>query len=960
MPPQVQRPADGADALARLELDIARRELRVHGAVVPLGSRAFDIIEVLAGAVEDLVSKDALMARVWPGTIVEENTLQVHISAIRKALGPERALLQTLSGRGYRLLGNWQIRRDRELPVKPTVAAVPSPVVPLRRTNLPETTAELIGRTVAVRRIQDLLSAYRVVTLTGPGGIGKTALALEVARGLFPQFQGEGCLVELAPLANAGLVPSAAGAALGLKLAGDAISAEAVARTIGNRKLLLVLDNCEHVIEGAAALAEIVLRLCPEATVLTTSREVLRIDGEFVYRVPPLDVPPESYEPPDEAVEHSAVQLFLARLRGLGAVLTPDQQDLATIAAICRHLDGIPLAIEFAAARTATLGLYQVAAGLNDRFGLLIRGRRTALPRHQTLRAVLDWSYDLLAPEEAAMLRRLAVFIGDFSLEAAIAVSTDEADSAAAVVGTIADLVAKSLVVADFGSGPARYRLLETTRFYAAERLRQDSSFREIARRHARFYKDVLGPAEAESETRPQGDWLAVYGQHIDNVRAAIDWAFSADGDAELGIALTIAAVPLWVQFALLDECRKRVERALAAVDAGAAATERQHMQLFVALGWSLLYGVGRATDVGAVLTLALELAERLDDRGYRLRALWGLCIDQFNSGQFRAALDFAQRFAGVATTSSDAVDLLLGDRLLGTALHYFGDQNRARHHVDRALAQLAAIADQPQIVRVRFDMRVSTHYFQARILWLQGAAQEALRLVESTIDEGRAIGHALTFCSVLGQGACPIAFLAGDLDAAARYGAMLLDHTERHPVRLWRLWAQCFAGLLAMKRGDVPGGLGVLRRELEAAGDARFLPRFLLLLGELAAGLGESGEVPEGLRTVDGALARCKTRDEGWYLAELLRIKGELMIRSGGDGVPAADACFTDAAVVARAQGALFWELRVAVSRARLHLAQDQPAEARQILAPVYERFARGLETADLRSAGAILQSIA
>ena len=255
------------------------------------------------------------------------------------------------------------------------------------------------------------------------------------------------------------------------------------------------------------------------------------------------------------------------------------------------------------------------------------------------------------------------------------------------------------------------------------------------------------------------------------------------------------------------------------------------------------------------------------------------MCIDQFNNGELSAALEFARRFAGLAAQSADAIDLMMADRLLATALHYFGDQRAARHHIDRALAQLAALAQQPQIVRVRFDMRVSTHYFQARILWLQGFAEQALRVVEHNIEEGNAIGQALSFCSVLGQGACPITFWAGDLDAAERYGAMLLDHTERHPIRLWHVWARCFNGLMIAKRGDIGTGLRALRGGLEQAGDARFLPRFLLLLGELAACLGKAREVGLGLETVDETLARCEARDELWYIAELLRIKGELTL---------------------------------------------------------------------------------
>jgi predicted ATPase len=301
-----------------------------------------------------------------------------------------------------------------------------------------------------------------------------------------------------------------------------------------------------------------------------------------------------------------------------------------------------------------------------------------------------------------------------------------------------------------------------------------------------------------------------------------------------------------------------------------------------------------------------------------------------------------------------------MGDRILATALHYIGDQTNARLHIDRVLAYLASLAQKPQIVRLRFDMRVSTHYFQARILWLQGFADQALRVVKHNIEEGHAIGHALTFCSVLGQGACPIAFLAGDFDAAARYGAMLVEHTERHPMRLWQLWARCFNGMVMAKRGDVTAGLGVLRGELEKAGEAKFLPRFLLPLGELAACFGQAGEVKEGLAIVDDALTRCKMRDEGWYLSELLRIRGELILKGGKfESVAESEQEYLLALDCARHQGALFWELRTATSLARLWRDQGRSAEAAALLQGVYNRFTEGFATADLKAATALLETL-
>src|SRR5271168_3460592 len=544
-------------------MDLTRRELRTHGAPVPLGSRAFDIVEVLARSAGELVTKDEIMHQVWSGAVVEESALQVHISAIRKALGSDRGMLKTAFGRGYRLLGAWTIRQER-ISATPVVLQIVPPTEFL--TNFPPASSELIGRIGAREHLGDLLSAYRVVTLTGPGGIGKSALALAVARSMFPIFQGDGWLVELASLSDPGLVPSAVASVLDLKLGGDEISAEKVSRVIGDKKLFLILDNCEHVIDAAAELVEAIVRLCPRTTMLATSREVLRIDGEYVYRVPALDVPPENQMEPEVILEHNAVELFIARTRTQDPDISLLSENLPAIASICRHLDGIPLAIEFAAARAATLGVQQVATRLDDRFGLLTSGRRTALPRHRTLRATLDWSYELLPDEERLLLRRVAIFSSGFTLDAAAAVMSDRDNAAPYVAEGIANLVAKSLIARDTSATSGRWRLLETIRAYALEKLGESGEFERLARRHAEYYRHLFEHAEREWETRPTAEWLADNGREIDNLRGALDWSFSPDGDWSVEIELTAAAVPLWVQLSLMAECRTRVEQSLSAL----------------------------------------------------------------------------------------------------------------------------------------------------------------------------------------------------------------------------------------------------------------------------------------------------------------------------------------------------------------------------------------------------------
>ncbi len=296
-------------------------------------------------------------------------------------------------------------------------------------------------------------------------------------------------------------------------------------------------------------------------------------------------------------------------------------------------------------------------------------------------------------------------------------------------------------------------------------------------------------------------------------MRAALDWAFAGEGDAGLGIALTATAVTLWVRLSLFAECRERCKTALAAL--GDGGDDRIRMQLMSALGWSLMYGEGRAREARPILETTLDLADRLDDKDFRLRALWGLCIDQFNNGQFGKARALADRFASAAASSSDHTDLMLGDRLTAVALHYLGDQNEARQRIDRVNASLHVLVEKPKIFPL--DLRISTQYFRARILWLQGFSDQARALAANNIEEGRANGHALTFCSVLGQAACPIAFWAGDFEAAERHGTELLEHAERHAIRLWGLWARAFNAAVGARRGDIATGLPLLREEAQS-----------------------------------------------------------------------------------------------------------------------------------------------
>jgi predicted ATPase len=571
------------------------------------------------------------------------------------------------------------------------------------------------------------------------------------------------------------------------------------------------------------------------------------------------------------------------------------------------------------------------------------------------LRATLDWSYELLTEPKRVILRRLAVFAGAFSLEGVGAVVASPELASAEVVAGLVDLVAESLVVMEIDATLARYRLLDTTRAYALEKLGESGERERLARRHAEFYRDLFEQAETEWETRPIAEWRADHAPQIDNLRAALDWAFSPDGDPSIGVALTAAAVPLWMQLSLMEECRGRVERALAAFAAGARRDERREMRLHAALAVSLMYTRGVVPEIGAAGTKALEIAESLNDDEYQLRSLWGLWSFYTGSGRHHVALTLAQRFHALAATRSDPNDRLIGDRIIGTSQYYLGDLLSAQCHLERVLARYVAPAQKWQIFRFEVDQWAAARISLARILWLQGLPDQAMRTAESSVADARATNHAMSLGQALALAACPIALFMGDLGAAEHYVEMLVDHSTRHALARWRAWGLSHQGMLAIKRGDLSSGLRLLRAGLEEPGAAGTVPQFFTSL--LAEALGRAGQIADGLAAIEEAIGRSEPTEERWAIAEFLRIKGELLLlQRERDAAAAAEDHFRQALDWARRQGALSWELRAATSLARLLRDQNRSTEAIALLAPVYDRFTEGFDTDDLKAAKAMI----
>ena len=887
------------------QVDSRRRELRLRGAAVPIGIRAFEIIEALAQSAGQIVSKDDLMDRVWPGAVVEENTLQVHISAIRKALGSDRGLLQTKFGRGYRLLGHWTTREQTARANPEDFALPPAPARPVRG-NLPIAPSILVGRHAAVRLLLDLISAYRVVTLTGPGGIGKSRLALEVARLLSPAFAHDVWLVELASLSDGALIAATIAGAIRLDRTGSGVSAASLARAIGDRRLLLVIDNCEHLIDASATVAETIIRNCPAVSVLATSREIMRVEGERAYRVPPLDLPVDSAAnaAADEILQTSAVQLFIARTAGTLAGEWPQEQ-LAAIAAICRRLDGIPLAIEFAAARAATLGSQDILSHLDNRFELLTSGRRTALPKHRTLRAVLDWSYDLLPDDERILLQRLSAFTGSFSLQAAIAVAGSNDAPPVAIADGIANLVAKSLLTIDASTdGGGRWRLLETTRSYALEKLAGSGAKPPIARRHAEFYRDLLAPVAVAADSHEAAANKARLAPEIDNVRGALDWAFSAQGDISLGAALTVSTVPVWMHLSMMVECRDRLQRAMTALEQAAGLAVDLQIRLKIALAVSLLYTMGSPDRIRSALAEVTNLASNTNDRDAQLRAAWASWTLHFNTGALGAARQAANRLLQLAAETGNPLDSLIGHRLLGNTLHSLGKQAEARRHLEQAIALAPMPSASRDLLWRHQDQQVLARAMLARVLWVQGSPDQAARHVEASMELAKEMQNRLSLRYALVWAACPVALLGRQLAPAERWMNALRSLSQEPGEIFYARMGNCLDRVLRIRQGKFADGAQALNNGLawfDATGWTTCRVEFLAALAE---GFDGAGQLANALSTIGRAREQCERSGEYRYFPELLRIQGELLLRSGES--VAAEALFTELLRWAREQGAL------------------------------------------------------
>ena len=729
---------------------------------VPLSGRALDILSALVASASRPLSKRELMGLVWPDVTVGEASLRLHVANLRKALGDGQngvRYIETLSGRGYCF-------------VAPVTRRVASPLISPTSGNLPRR-PPLIGREEELADVVDLLGRERLVTIVGPGGVGKTRLAIACATMVENTYADGAWLIDLAPVVDPSLVVGSVATALGLGRGDAVLSAQLIATAIRDRRLLLVLDNCEHLVDAAAAVSEVLLQDAPDLTILATSQEGLRLDVEQVYRLDPLALPPPDAR---DVADYGAVALFSHRARAADRHFDLSASNVADVVEICRGLDGVPLSLEMAAGRLASLGVEGLRASLDARFSVLSTGLRTADARHRALRDTVTWSVGLLDETEALVFRRLGVFAGGFSLEAAMTVVAVGELDRWTVAQTLATLVDKSLVTVDRPE-PARYRLLETLRLYAREALEGSGEWDRVAESHARHFCAVFSPCRAEWETTPDPAWRSAYLPELSNLRAALDWSLAGAERAELAIELTASAGFVWDAWGLVEEggrfaarvaelLDERTPVALAAEVLRDVGLFRRHYDHNASHGFlqrsaTMFHQLGDDANVAKVnLTLAnlyLNIGRHVE-----AEAVLGGAREALSSGAHKRSLCQAMITLGVAAAFQEhfpeAVDdnramldlaAQLGDPLLEhSVLMHLSLLAFARGESERAIALgrdfvlSARRLRQPRHVREALDNLIAYLLAADRLEEARPVAEEALLLLRDQAETGIIIRH--------------------------------------------------------------------------------------------------------------------------------------------------------------------------------------------------------------------------
>jgi predicted ATPase/DNA-binding winged helix-turn-helix (wHTH) protein len=915
------------------ELSIGERVLRRDAQVLSLGDRALDILIYLADRPGVVIAKQELIDRVWSDVTVEEGSLRVHVAAIRKALADGQfgnRYIANIKGRGYSfvgtvvpLAGNTERRSDRSqhqgrLPVRPLL---------------------MIGREIVVGEVSDRLRDERFVTLLGPGGIGKTTIALAVGRAAAEEFGGDVYLVDLESLTDSRHVAGAVATSLGVALKSKDPNLELV-DLVRSRKLLIILDSCEHVIEAVASLAEQLYQQTEDIYVLTTSRESLKVEGEHCYRVCPLDFPPDGSEQTANAVlRYPAVQLFVRRAAARAGSFALTDEEAPFVAEICRKLDGIPLAIELAAGQAAALGLKNTVARLVSRVELLKLSHRTAVPRHRTLKATLDWSYDLLSDAERIVFRRIAPFVGHFTLEGTRYVAGKLGGGPGEIFDAIAGLVEKSLIVTRIDETHAQYRLLDTTRAYALEKLEEHGEFDPISLRHAEYVVQQLESQKETLASLPRAERIAAYSGQLSNVRSALEWSFGSRGNDEIATRLAAASTQLFLELALLFEWQGWAEQAIARLG---NQHENSRHDTEVSQPLALMNSEGSNPHVRSASSQVPDIGLMQQDLVHELRLLSGLFLYSSWTTDIHRALDIAARGRKVALKMQDPDGVAHAEAMLGSANHLAGNHLVAQRHFETGLHHLAS----------RSRLRAGHYLFHhptlllvgmARSLLYMGVLDKSLDYARLAIEEGEKSGHPATLCRSLIL-VLPVYLALHDWRRSDEYIAQLTKLSVAHSLKPLHAIATGFRGRWLLLQDNIRDGVPLLKRASEELEAQRHEMLNMDFVSDLGVGLAASGQHEEALALVVNALDVQKRGGKFLFVPALLRVKGLILASRSAEDYPEAEGSLLSSIEWAKRQSANLLELTAAADLAELLLQQGRMPEAYKYLSAALDQAPAGI----------------
>ncbi|MGY8668524.1 winged helix-turn-helix domain-containing protein [Bradyrhizobium sp. UFLA05-109] len=950
----VPRVASSKDVLSfgPFRLAPSERLLTREGAPVELGARALDILIALVSRPNDVIGKNELLSHVWPDVTVEESSLRFHMASLRRALrdGKEGArYISTLAGRGYCFVAPVSRSSDQDSAAGAVAASFPY-------ANLPGRLSHMVGRDEDVPRISTHLIDARLVSIVGIGGVGKTTVAIAVGHHLREAFRGAIMLVDLSMLSDPNLVATAIASMLGLSVHSEDATPALIAY-LRTKRMLLILDTCEHLIDAIAALASQIYAKAPQVHILATSREVLQVEGEHVYRLDPLPCPPEESEVMSAAAQtFPAPRLFIERAAASGAHLELSEADVAIVVRICRKLDGVALALELVARRVDAYGLQQIESLLDQSLTLLLLGHRSTTPRQKTLQATLDWSYQLLSEVERVVLRRLAVFVGHFSLDAALAVVTSNDIDQSQVLAAIDSLAGKSMIAIRPIDAMMRYRLLDTTRTYLLNIAIDDTEAAGLAGRHATYYRRWLEQSGSEWPTLSSGVERFPHFAALNNVRKALEWCFGQEGDIEIGIGLAAAAAQVFLAMSLLPECHRWSERAILALDdTRRAGHEEMHLQ--ASLGVSLMFTRGNSEGARAALDRSRTIAEQRDEAPYQLYLMNLLHLFHTRVADFNGTLQYAERGAAIARRIGGPAAMALAHSLLGSSLLHIGDLAGARRELEKARLG-GPSARRAGTVYIDFEHYNYADINLARTLWLQGQPNQALERVHQGVKNAASIGHPVALCRALVWGVA-VLIRAGDLEGADEHANRLVSLAEQHSLEPYLAIGQGHRGALAIRRGNASEGVRSLQRSLETLHSAHyklFTTEFNIALAE---GLAKIGEFRESLALINEAVLSVTTNGDLIYMPELLRVKGNVLASMPEPNIEEAEAYFTQSLELSRQQEARAWELRTAIDLARLWANRGKSEHGRTLLQPILEQFVEGRDTADPMTAARLLAEL-